>query len=675
MTRTSFFRLMTTAAIICSFWTLTLAQSKAFDTSRMDTSVDACDDFFEYANGTWLRNTQIPPAFSRWGTFNILADNNQIILREILEKAAKSKSKKGSDEQLIGDLYDSCMDEAAIEAADAKPLAAHFKRIEKIKTAKDLQAAIASFHQMGVQMFFGFGAGADLKNSNMNIANASQGGLSLPNRDFYDKDDAKSKETREKFVAYMTNMFKLLGDTPEAAAANSKTVMDVQMRLALASKRPVELRNPDARYNKIKLTDAAAITPNFSWDDYLKARGVAPITELNFGQPDFFKEVNKMLTETALADLKTYMRFMVVNAAAPRLSKKFVDENFDFFSRTLQGTKEQQPRWKRCVGTVDNTLGEALGMAYVRDNFKPETKKRADELIDQLFIAMGERIKQLDWMSAETKTQAAKKLGTFKKKIGYPDKLRGYAGLKINRKSFFENGARASQFNVRRNLQDVNQPVDRTRWGFTTPTINASYSPINNEITFPAGILQPPFFNFNADDAINYGGIGGVIGHEISHGFDDSGSRFDSEGNLKMWWTDDDRKKFEERANCVVDQFGKYEIQPNLFINGRLTLGENIGDLGGLEIAYTAFQNSLKGKPRPEKIDGFTAEQRFFLGWAQVWATKSTSEFERQQVLTDSHSHARYRVNGPTSNMTEFAQAFGCREGKKMVRKNICEIW
>ncbi len=675
MLRTIFFRLTVTAAIVCSFWTLTLAQSKAFDTSRMDTSVDACDDFFGYANGTWLRNTQIPPAFSRWGTFNILADNNQIILHEILEKAAKSKSKTGSDEQLIGDLFSSCMDEAAIEAADAKPLAKHFAMIDSIKTTQDLQAAIASFHQMGVQMFFGFGASADLKNSNMNIANASQGGLTLPNRDFYDKDDAKSKEIREKFVNYMTNMFKLLGDSPETAAANATKVMDVQMRLALASKRPVELRNPDARYNKIKLTDAAALTPNFSWDNYLKARGVAAISELNVGQPDFFKEVNKMLSETSLADLKTYMRFMVVNASAQRLSKRFVDENFDFFARTLQGTKEQQPRWKRCVGNVDNTLGEALGMAYVRDNFKPETKKRADEMIDQLFVAMGERIKQIDWMSDETKAQAAKKLGTFKKKIGYPDKLRGYAGLKIDRKSYFDNGARAALFNVKRNLEDVNKPVDRTRWGFTTPTINASYNPINNEITFPAGILQPPFFNFNADDAINYGGIGGVIGHEISHGFDDSGSRFDSEGNLKMWWTDVDRKQFEERANCVVDQFSKYEIQPSLFINGRLTLGENIGDLGGLEIAYTAFQNSLKGKPRPEKIDGFTAEQRFFLGWAQVWATKSTTEFERQQVLTDPHANARYRVNGPVSNMTEFAQAFGCREGKPMVRKDICEIW
>ena len=674
--RKFYFRSITALAVFLSLWTVTMAQNKAFDTSRMDTTADACQDFFQYANGTWIKNTEIPPAFSRWGTFNILADNNQSVLRDILEKAAANKkAAPGSDEQLIGDLYASCMDEAAIEKADAKPLDKYFKRIEQLKTKAELQAAIAEFHRYGVAMFFGFGAGPDLKNSSMTIANANQGGLSLPNRDFYDKDDAKSKEIREKFVEYMTNMFKMLGDNPDAAASNAKTVMAIQNRLALASKRPVEFRNPEARYNIKTLAEAAQLTPNFSWESYMKARNAPAVTQINVGQPDFFKEFDKVLADTSLDDLKTYMRFMVVNAAAPRLSKRFVDENFNFFSRILSGTKEQQPRWKRCVGTVDNTLGEALGMAYVKDNFKPETKKRADEMIDQLFKAFGQRLEKLDWMSAETKAQAARKLSTFKRKIGYPDKLRGYAGLTLNRKSYFENGANAQIFLINRNLQDVNQPFDRTRWGFTTPTINASYSSANNDITFPAGILQPPFFSFTADDAINYGGIGGVIGHEISHGFDDSGSRFDADGNLKMWWTPEDRKKFEDRAACVVDQFNKYEIAPGLFINGKLTLGENIGDLGGLEVAYTAFENSLQGKPRPAEIDGFTPEQRFFLGWAQVWAAKSTPEFERQQVLTDSHSHARYRVNGPLSNMAEFAKAFGCKQGDKMVRSDICEIW
>jgi putative endopeptidase len=673
--RRFYFRLMTASAILLSLWTITMAQNKGFDTTRMDTSVDACTDFFEYANGTWLKNTQIPPAFSRWGTFNILADNNQEILKKILETATTTKAAPGSDTQLVGDLYASCMDEAAIERADVKPLKKHFKRIEKINSTQELQTAIAEFHRQGVGMFFGFGGGADLKNSNMTIVNANQGGLSLPNRDYYTKDDAKSKEIREKFVGYMTNMFKLLGDAPETAAANANTVLTIQTRLARASKAPQEFRNPDARYNKKTLAEAAQITPDFSWENYMKVRGVPAVSELNVGQPDFFKEFDKVIKEVPVNDLKTYMRFMVVNTAAPRLSKRFVDENFDFYSRTLSGTKEQQPRWKRCVSVVDNTVGEALGMEYVKQNFKPETKKRADEMIDNLFKAFGQRLEKLDWMSDETKLQAAKKLSTFKRKIGYPDKLQGYAGLKISRKSYFDNGASAAQFLINRNLQDVNKPVDKTRWGFSTPTINASYNSVFNDITFPAGILQPPFFNFMADDAINYGGIGGVIGHEISHGFDDSGSRFDSEGNLKMWWTTEDRKKFEDRAMCVVDQFNKYEIQPSIFINGKLTLGENIGDLGGLEVAYTAFENSLQGKTRPESIDGFTPEQRFFLGWAQVWATKSTPEFERQQVLTDSHSNARYRVNGPLSNMKEFSNAFGCKQGQKMVRTDVCEIW
>jgi putative endopeptidase len=671
-----YFRSITTLAVFLSLWTGMMAQSKAFDNSRMDTSADACEDFFQYANGTWIKNTQIPPEYSRWGTFNLLADTNQTILKNILEKAAANKNApQGSDEQLIGDLYTSCMDEEAVEKADAKPLQKYFKRIDKIEDKTELQTAIAEFHRSGVPMFFGFGAGADLKNSTINIANVSQGGLSLPNRDFYDKTDAKSVETRQKFVDYMTNMFKLLGDSPETAAANAKTVMTIQNRLALASKRPVEFRDPEARYNIKTLAEAGQITPNFSWENYMKARSVPAVTQLNIGQPDFFAEFNRVLNDVSLADLKTYMRFMVVNTAAPRLSKRFVDENFNFFSRTLSGTKEQQPRWKRCVAVVDNTLGEALGMAYVKENFKPETKKRADEMIDQIFKAFGQRLEKLDWMTEETKVQARRKLAAFKRKIGYPDKLRGYVGLKINRKSFFDNGTNAAMFLVNRNLQDVGQPVDRTRWGFTTPTINASYNSANNDITFPAGILQPPFFSFTADDAINYGGIGGVIGHEISHGFDDSGSRFDAEGNLKMWWTPEDRKKFDDRAMCVVNQFNGYQIADGLNINGKLTLGENIGDLGGLNVAYTAFENSLMGKPRPADIDGFTPEQRFFLGWAQVWATKSTPEFERQQVLTDSHSNARYRVNGPISNMPEFAKAFGCKQGNKMVRSDMCQIW
>lgn len=669
------FRFLTAFAAILSFCALATAQNTAFDLSRMDTTADACQDFFQYTNGNWLKSTQVPPAYSRWGTFNILRDSNQDILRKILDDSVKNKAANGTNMQMIGDYYASCMDEAAIEKAGAKPLNNYFKQIDKIKTAKDLQRQIAVMHNLGIPVLFGLGASPDAKNSSINIAGARQGGLSLPNRDFYTKDDAKSVETRQKFVEYMSNMFKLAGDDPDRAAKNAQIVMAIQTRLANASKSPVDLRNPEASYNKRTLAQLAEMTPNFSWTDYMTARGIPPVKEINIGQPDFFVEVNKMMADVPLDQWKTYLRWMVINSAAPRLSKAFVDENYNFFSRYLEGTKEQQPRWRICVNSTDRALGEALGAEFVKTAYTPEAQKRMNELIDNLFAAYRERIGQLDWMSPETKQKALVKLNAYQRKIGFNQTPRGYAGLKLSRKSYFENGSNISQFEVARNLRDINQKVDKTRWGFTPPTVNASYSPATNTITFPAGILQPPFFNFKADDAINYGAIGAVIGHEITHGFDDQGSQYDAEGNLKSWWTKEDRAKFEERASCVTNQFNGYQIQPNLNINGKLTLGENIADLGGLTMAYEAYKKSLVGKSEPGKIDGFTPEQRFFLGWAQVWADKTTDEFARQQVLTDPHSNARYRVNGPLSNLPQFAQAFGCKPGQAMVRNDICKIW
>jgi putative endopeptidase len=669
------FRFMTALIVLLSLCAATLAQSKGFDTSRMDTSTEACNDFFQYANGTWLKNTEIPASQSSWGTFNILRDNNTATLRDILENAAKANAPKGSDTQLIGDFYAACMDEAAIEKAGASPLEPYFKQINEIKTAEDLARQIAVMHNTGFPALFSFGGGADLKNSSMVIVNAGQGGLSLPNRDYYVQSDAKSQETRWKFTEYMTNMFRLLGDEPAAATANAQTVMNIQTRLAVAAMPQVELRNPDNRYNKIAVTAAQEVTPNFSWSSYMTARGVPVVTEINLGQPIFFKEVNAMLREIPLEDWKTYLRWMAINSAAPALSKAFADENFNFYSRYLSGTKEKQPRWKTCVNAVDNNLGEALGQEYIKKAFTPASRARMNELIDNLLAAMKERVNKLDWMSPETKKQAQAKIASFKRKIGSPDKLRGYNGLTVSRDSYAANVLRSDQFRVRRNLLDINQPVDRSRWGFTPPTVNASYSGVNNDITFPAGILQPPFFNSAADDAINYGAIGAVIGHEISHGFDDSGSRFDAKGNLNMWWTKDDRDKFEERASCIVKQFNEYEVQPKLFINGSLTLGENIGDFAGLTIAYEAYKKSMEGKPRPANIDGFTPEQRFFLGWAQVWAGKYTPEAEILQVKTNSHSLPRWRVNGPLSNMPQFAQAFGCKSGDKMVRTDVCLLW
>jgi len=451
--------------------------------------------------------------------------------------------------------------------------------------------------------------------------------------------------------------------------------MDVQTRLANASMAPDQLRNRDKNYNKITLADAQAIIPNFSLADYMKARGMSSGGDVDFQQPNFFKELNSMLTDVSLDQWKTYLRWMVLSSAAPTLSKAFVDETFDFQGRFLTGVKEQQPRWKRCTEATDRTLGEALGAEYIKTKFTPEQEKAANDMIDHLFAAMKTHIQNLPWMSDETKTKALAKLTAYKRKIGYNRNPRGYAGLKIARASYAENVRRSSEFQVNRNVQDIGKATDKTRWGFTPPTVNASYNPSYNDITFPAGILQPPFFNFQADDAINYGGMGAVIGHEISHGFDDQGSKYDADGNQKNWWTDEDRKKFDERAACVINQFNGYEVLPGLNIKGQRTIGENIGDLGGLNISYTALMEDLKGKPAPGLIDGFTPEQRFFLGWAQVWAAKATDQGLRLQVETDPHSWAQYRVNGPLSNMSEFAKAWGCKAGDKMVRADACLIW
>lgn len=661
--------------MVLSVCTGVFAQSSGFDTSRLDRSADACDDFFQFANGTWIKNTEIPPSQSRWGSFNTLAEENRDVLHTILENAVKEKAKPGSNMKLIGDFYESCMDEAAIEKAGTKPLDPFFTKIAGIKSMDDVKHEIAEMHKAGLPAVFRLNGGPDAKNSNMVIVNSGQAGLSLPNSDYYTKTDAKSVEIRGKFVDYMTNMFKLLGDSPEAAAANAKTVIDIQMRLAKASTAPADLRDPDKNYNKIPVADAQAMIPNLSLTEYMKVRGIPAVADINFGQPNFFKEVNTMLTEVPVDGWKTYLRWMVLSSSANALPKAFVDENFNFQGKVLAGTKEQQPRWKRCVQATDGTLGEALGAEYIKVKFTSEAEARMDKMIDNLFVAMCSHLNGLTWMSSETKVKAIAKLDAYKRKIGYSKHPRGYAGLKIDRSSYAGNEMRARAFQNARNVADIGKPTDKTRMGMTPPTVNASYSSTNNDITFPAGILQPPFFNFKADDAINYGGIGAVIGHEVSHGFDDSGSKFGADGNLKSWWTPEDRAKFEERAQCVVDQFNSYEVQPGLNINGRLTLGENIGDLGGLAIAYTALMDSMTGKAAPVPIDGFTAQQRFFLGWAQVWANKSTPEAERGQVLGDPHSAAKWRVNGPMSNMPEFASAFGCKTGQKMVRAKFCEIW
>jgi putative endopeptidase len=642
----------------------------------MDKSVEACDNFYQYANGTWLKNTPIPAAFSSWGTWDILVTHNRETSRDILEESMKnSAAPKGSSIQLIGDYYATCMDLPAIEKAGAKPLKSYLKQIKKIKNAADVQAEVARMHRMGIYPLFQFFAYADEKDSSITIANTYQAGLGLPNRDYYTKTDDKSAELRTKYLAHVARMFELMGDAPADAKTAAETVMRMENRLALASKKPADLRLPENYYNVMTVADADKLMAGFSWTEYAKTLGSPAFASINIGQPGFMAEAGKMISDTPIADWKTYLRWNLINGSAGTLSKKFDDANFDFFSKTLSGTTEQMPRWRRCSRATDGSLGEALGEEYVKKNFTPEAKKRMDDLITNLFAAYKERINKVDWMSDGTRKQALDKLAAIKRKIGYPDKLRGYAGLKLDRKSYFENSLRINEFINARDLQDIGTKPDPMRWGMSAPTVNASYNSNYNAITFPAGILQPPFFDFKADDAINYGAIGTVIGHELTHGFDDSGSLYDATGNLKMWWTPDDRKSFEEKANCVVGQFDGYEVEKGLFLNGKYTLGENIADLGGLAIAYDALQKSMQGKPRPANIDGYTPEQRFFLGWAQVWAENQRPEAARLQAQSNEHSLSLFRVNGPLGNLPEFSQAFGCKIGDKMIRPKQCKVW
>ncbi|MBV9217346.1 MAG: M13 family metallopeptidase [Acidobacteria bacterium] len=665
-------RYFSVLVMVAAMWTSAMSQTGAFDTSRMNRSADACDDFFEYANGTWVKNTQIPPSQSRWGSFNILSEANRDVLHDILEKAAANKKATGN-EKLIGDFYASCMDEAGIEKAGTTAIKPTLAAIAKMRSADDVKREIADLQKGGVGVLFRFGGGPDPKDSNMVIVNAGQGGLSLA-RDNYMRTDARSAEVRTKFVEHMTNMFKLAGDSPEQAAAEAKTVMDMQMRIAKFSKSPADLRDPDKNYNKIPVADAQAIISNLDLKAFMARRGIPPVTEINFTQPDFFKEVNTMLGDTPVDAWKSYFRWNVLSSSANFLPKAFRDESFNFNGRVLQGTTEQQERWKQCVSATDGALGEALGQEFAKREFNQQTRTRANEMMDDIFAAMKTHIENLTWMSAETKTKALAKLAAYKRKIGVNDHPRGYAGVKVDRKKYAGNELAVRVFQSNRNLADIGKATDKTRWGMNPQIVNASYNPTYNDVTLPAGIIRPPFFSFQADDAINYGGLGAVIGHEISHGFDDQGSKFGPDGNLKSWWTPEDRTKFEERAQCVIDQFNGYEVVPGYNVNGRLTLGENIGDLGGLNIAYTALQEALKKHPQG-LIDGFTPEQRFFLGWAQVWASKATPQFLSNQTLTDPHSWARFRVNGPTSNMPEFAKAFGCKQGQKMVREKFCQIW
>jgi putative endopeptidase len=647
-----------------------------FDVSNMDRTCKPCDDFFQYANGNWLKKNPIPPDYPVWGSFVTLSDNNQKELRGILETAsANTSAAAGSNEQKIGDLYASCMDTSGIEAQGLKPLQPILAGIDAIHDRSSLLTAAAHLQLIGTGVLFSFGSDQDFKDSSKVIGEANQGGLGLPEQGYYTRDDEDTKKIRAQYLEYATKMLTLLGDSPEKAATEAKAAIAIETTLAKSSMTPVQLRDPEAIYHKMTFAQVQELTPNLSWEAFLQNSGVPKLSEMNIGQPEFFKTLNGMLASVSLDDWKAYYRLHLVRSYAFALPDAFVQENFNFAGRILSGTKELRPRWKRCSQAVDNYLGEALGQVYVKKYFPPAAKASALEMVHNLIAALHDDLQTLEWMSPKTRDAAIAKLQAFTVKIGYPDNWRDYSSLQIDRSSYVMNAIRATKFEADRQNAKIGKPVDRGEWGETPPTVDAYNNAQLNEIVFPAGILQPPFFDPNRDDAYNYGGIGAVIGHEITHGFDDQGAKFDGQGNMKDWWTPEDMKNFENRGDCVAKQFDGYIVDGDIHQNGKLVEGESIADLGGLKIAYAAYQKSLQGKPREKDANGFTPEQRFFLGFAQNWSLQARPEIARLQANTDPHPLPRNRAIGPLSNMPEFAKAFGCVKGDKMVREQSCKIW
>jgi putative endopeptidase len=654
----------------------TVQRPKSYDLGAMDKSVDPCEDFYQYACGTWRKNNPIPSDQSRWGRFNELADYNRQFLHTILEKDSANDPKRTPVQQKIGDMYASCMDESKVNELGKTPLDPIMKRIAAIKTKDDLLTTIAYLHSIGVQSLFGFGSGPDLHNASMIIANVSQGGLGLPDRDYYFDNDAKGKETREKYVEHMSKMFVLLGDDDATAKKEAQTVIDIETKLADAAFKRVQMRDPKNRDHKMKVSELEALAPNFHFDKFFVATGAPAFTEVNVVPPDFFQKVNSAVDSVSVDDWKTYLRWHLVRSAAQTLSDAFVNESFSFYGQYLAGQKEIQPRWKRCVQTTDGLLGEALGKPYVDETFGADGKARMLKMVNALEASLGQDIEGLDWMTPETKKQAIVKLHAITNKIGYPDTWRDYSSVKIVRGDFLGDSERARAFEIKRNLNKIGKPLDKKEWGMTPPTVNAYYSSANNDINFPAGILQPPFFDKDADDAVNFGGIGVVIGHELTHGFDDQGSKFDAQGNLTNWWTDADRAEFEKRTTCVADEYSSFVAVDDVHLNGRLTLGENTADNGGLRIALAALHEAMaKGDKVAAEKDGYTPDQRFFIGFAQVWCQNSTPESSRLLAKTDPHSPGQYRTNGTLQNSPDFAKAFGCKAGQKMVSQNACHVW
>jgi putative endopeptidase len=647
------------------------------DKKNIDPTVSPAVDFYQYAVGGWLKNNPIPDEYSRWGSFEILAETNNKILKEILETSSNNKSAdKGSNQQKIGDYYYSGMDTVKIEKEGYQPILPQLDAIAKINSKEDLYKEITFLHLRVGNALWGFGAGADARNSRMNIANLYQSGLGLPDRDYYLNNDPRSKQIRDKYIQLMRNMFKLIGKNEVDAQKDADKVMEIETKLAKASSTRVERRDPVKNYNKMSFDSLKSITPGIDWSLYFKGLGINAPLEFDVNQPRFIKEVSVLLKEVSLNDLKPYLSWHLIRGTANYLSSDFVTENFEFGGKFMQGAKIIQPRWKRVMQSTNGALGEILGEVYVSKTFSPEAKNRAKHIVNNLILALKERITNLDWMGDDTKKEALKKLAAINIKIGYPDKWKDYSSLQMSRDSYLENDMNASEFLNRENYDKIGKPVDRTEWEMLPQTVNAYYNPVMNEIVFPAAILQPPFFNVEADDAVNYGGMGVVIGHEITHGFDDQGRQFDAQGNIKDWWTSDDAKKFDERGKAIVNQFNSFAAIDTFHVNGELTQGENIADLGGLNVSLTALKKTDQYK-NGEKIDGFTPVQRFFLSYAQVWENNIRDEALKLRIKTDPHSPGKQRVIAPLSNMPEFWEAFGVKPGDpmRMPDDKLVKIW
>jgi putative endopeptidase len=654
-----------------------LREIPAFDVNAIDKSIDPCVDFFQYACGTWMKNNPVPPDKARWGRFDELADHNLYILRDILT-SAQAPGKHTAAETMVGTYYASCMDESAIEKKGNSPLTVELERISAIQTKADLIGEVAALQHNSIPVLFAFYPQADMHDSTRTIAVLDQGGITMPDRDYYLKDDPKSVETRQKYVDHVQKMFELTGDKQETAAAEAKTVLAIETGLAQASMDRTARRDPKTRDHKMTVAEITAAAPNFNFTLYFANNGSPKFTSLNVSIPDFFKQVDGQLNTVPLDDWKVYLRWKTISDYAGTLTEAFVEEDFNFNGKYLSGQKEMEPRWKRCVKSTDASLGMALGKLYVDRTFGAEGKERTLKMVQAIENAMHQDIGQLSWMSETTKKKAYEKLNTIVNNIGYPDAWRDYSSVVIKSDDYAGNSRRAGSFEVQRLYKKIDQPTDRKDWSMTPPTVNAYYRPPMNDINFPAGILQPPFYGKLMDDAVNYGGIGVVIGHELTHGFDDQGRKYDAEGNFRDWWTAEDGKEFEQRADCTANEYSSFvsvkDDKGEVKLNGKLTLGENTADNGGLKLAYMALTDIIGNTP-VKPVDGYTAQQRFFLAYGQVWCQNVTDQEARKRVLTDPHSPGRWRVNGAVQNSAAFEQAFGCKAGQPMVSENACRVW